>query len=221
MGSRNSLLDLLARGGWFSRLPECLQSKIVERLVQRTYARGQAIYRSDERPKGLFVVMEGRVRLVCRINDSEESLVYVGDSGFWFAEFPLLSGAPALGDAVAATRVRTMLLPTVDFDAIVAEDPRHYRAFADLAFERYKLFYRYIAQGPGLSAGQWLRTRLTDWAALRRSETSTTGPVTIFVSQEELARVAGVSRPTLQKLLRQLEAEGFLETAFRRIRVLH
>jgi CRP-like cAMP-binding protein len=85
---------------------------------------------------------------------------------------------------------------------------------------RYGLLYRYVAEASGLPPEEWLRVRLVDLAAVRRSETSMTGPVTLNISQTELASMVGVSRETLRTILRRLTARGAIEVGFRNIRVL-
>ena len=44
-----------------------------------------------------------------------------------------------------------------------------------------------------------------------------TGPVTLHVSQAELARSAGLSRQALSGMLRRLQQRGLIEIGFRRI----
>jgi DNA-binding GntR family transcriptional regulator len=55
---------------------------------------------------------------------------------------------------------------------------------------------------------------------LRMKERPQSGPVSLTVSQADLARMVGVSRQTLNVLLGKLAQAGLIEAGFRHIRVL-
>jgi CRP-like cAMP-binding protein len=120
---------------------------------------------------------------------------------------------------VAATSVRTRFLPAAEFERIVAEEPRHFRAFASLLIDRYAIVLRQMSDIKGLPAEERVRMQLVNLAALRRLDAHVDGPVEISVSQAELASMVGLSRQTLCALLRRLQDRGLVEVAFRRIRV--
>lgn len=65
-----------------------------------------------------------------------------------------------------------------------------------------------------------VRARLAELLLLQRPLVPQGGPVTLKVSQVNLAAMIGVSRQTLNKLLKQLEKRGLIEIAFRSIRVM-
>ena len=214
------IFRLLKQGGWFGGLPAALQRLILQESVVRTYRKGQVIVREGELPKGLFVVLEGRIRGVRDVGDGGEVLLHVGEAGFWFAYYSLFHRRPSVGSIVADTVVRVLHLSVARFERIVADEPRYYRAFADLALEHYAMLFKYLADGPGLRPEDRLRVRLADIAALRRRDRPVHGPVSVNVSQSDLASMLGVSRQTLSALLGQLQARGLIEVGFRSIRVL-
>jgi CRP-like cAMP-binding protein len=107
-----------------------------------------------------------------------------------------------------------------EFERIVKDEPRYFRAFADLLFERYADLFRYLGEAHGLTQEEWLRTRLADLAAVMRRDNPSTDAGEITVSQVELAAMMGISRQTLSSLLGRLEARGVIAVGFRHIRVL-
>ena len=215
-----SVLGLLKEGAWFGGLPPALQKLILQESVVRTYRKGQVIVREGEPPKGLFVVLEGRVRAIRDVGNGDEVLLHVGEAGCWFAYYSVFHGAPSIGSVVADSRVRVLVLTVLRFERIVEDEPRYFRAFANLALEHYAVLFRYVAEGHGLPPEDLLRMRLADLAALRRRDRPTGGPVSVNVSQADLATMVGVSRQTLNGLLARLQLDGLIEVGFRRIRVL-
>ena len=211
---------LLRKGAWFGSLPPDLQATILQRAVLRSYSRGQVIIQEGEAPKGLFAVLEGAVRGVCQVGDAEEVLIHVGEAGLWFGVYGLLSGALSIGSVIADAATRVLMLPIAEFDRVVEEEPRHYRHFAALALQHYALLYRYVAEGHGLPREDLLCRRLADLAEFRRRDNPIEGPVSLTVSQADLATMIGVARQTVNTLLARLETHGLIEVGFRTIRIV-
>jgi CRP-like cAMP-binding protein len=210
---------LLREGTWFKGLPVALQEEFVRRSVARSYPRGQTVTRADSRVDGLYGLLEGRLLVIRPVGSDGEDLIHVGEPGFWIGEYSLLTGGPAVVSTVAATAVRILLLPRREFEEMVEQEPRWFRPFASLALERYALMVRQLSDTRLLSPEDRLRARLADLVELRRSERSGIGPVVLRLSQEELARIVGVSRQTLNVLLAALRDEGLVEVGFRSLRI--
>jgi len=216
---REKITAFLRRGAWFAGLPAALQEGIVRRSTLRSYERGAVISTEGVVPEGLFALLEGRVEFFRHVGSDDEILVHVGEPGFWFGEIGVLGADGAAVSALAQTAVRALLLPRIEFERIVEEDPRSYRPLARLAIDRYVTALGFLAQVGGLSPETRLRHRLADLAELRRLEGDVEGDVVLAVSQDSLARLLGVSRQTLNRLVKKLESERLVEAGFRRIRV--
>lgn len=213
------LLRLLREGLWFQQLPAPLQEGLLRRAVVRPFRRGQVICRAGRPPAGLYGLLEGRVHVTRPVGGDGQDLIHVGEPGFWIGEYALLTGGPAIVDTVAATAVRMLLLPRAGFEELVEEEPRWFRPFAMLALERYALLVAQLSDTRVLAPEERLRARLGNILALRRLERFRAGPVVLQVSQEELARMVGVSRQTLNRLLGGLRSEGLVEIGFRSLRI--
>jgi CRP-like cAMP-binding protein len=216
--SRN--LQVLAADEWFGGIPTELQELIVRRSVVRTYGRGEVIYRQDSAPKGLCAVLEGRVRFVRTLPGGEERLFHVGEPGFWFGEFAILGAGRTLLTVVGDTDVHVLVLPKAQFDRIGEDQPLFYKAIALLMAERYGALTRYLTAAHGFAPQERLRARLEEMLSLQKHSGPAAGPITLNVSQTDLAVMIGVTRQTVNALLRELQREGVVETSFRCIRVL-
>ncbi len=216
---QREIQQFLSAGDWFGGLTAALQQLILSRSLVRKFAKGQVISLEDSQAKGLYAVLEGDVHLVREVAD-EEALLHVAEPGFWFGEFAVLAGQPTVVTAVAHTPVRALMLPKVQFDRIIEEDPRHYQAFAKLAFDRYAALIRVFVGVPGLSPEARLRRRLAAMVWQRQKDRPSAVPVSLAVSQGDLARMVGVSRQTLNAILGKLHEKRLIEVTFRRIRVL-
>ncbi len=217
---QRAIQRILSVGEWFSGLPPALQELILSRSVVKKFAKGQVISVEDSAQKGLFAVLEGQVHLVREISTGDEALMQVGEPAYWFGEFGLLTGRPTVVTVIAHSPVRALVLSKVQFDRILAEDPRYYQAFANLIFDRYESLIRVFAELRDLAPESRLRARLAAMARLQMRAGPGAAPVSLAVSQADLARMVGVSRQTLNALLGKLREVGLVEVEFRRIRVL-
>ena len=209
----------LSAGDWFGGLPADLQEIILSRSLVRKFAKGQVISLEESPGKGLYAVLEGDVHLVREVA-GEEALIHVAEPGFWFGEFAMLAGQPTLVTAVCHSPARVLTLPKPQFDHIIAEDPRHFQAFAKLAFDRYAALLRVSLDVPAMTPEARLRRRLAAMAKQRQQDRPSPAPVSLAVSQADLARIVGVSRQTLNVILGKLHQARLIEVRFRRIRVL-
>ena len=86
---------------------------------------------------------------------------------------------------------------------------------------RIPILVRYLAASLRLSPDHRLRLRLADLADTKRAQTTTDGPAVLLDrSRSELAEIIGLSRQMLNRRLKRLEEEGWVEFAQRRVRVL-
>jgi len=217
VAEQKSLIDRLSQGSWFGRMPQALRERVITRSSVRSYDKGQLLSLEGSPPKGLFAVLEGQVHLVVAMGTGDEALVHVGGPGFWFGELGVLTGNQTVVTAIAHTPVRALLLPTSQFDLIVEEDPRSFRHFAGLIFERYAALVRAFADIQEITPDARLRRRLAALVQLQREDRMEAGSVTLGVTQADLSRMIGISRQTLNRLLGQLQERGLIELGFRKI----
>jgi CRP-like cAMP-binding protein len=215
-----TILERLRGSRWFAGLSFSLQQEIVSRSTVRDYAAGAFVIRAGDPTKGLFAVLEGRVRMLVHVDDGEEAVLHVGESGFWFGHYSLMAGQPSHGSVVAAAPSRVLVLSPAQFEAICALDPHHYREFTRYVLTNFDYLFRYVAEAQLLARDRWIARRLADLAAMRRHDAGGAGPVTLRVPQSELASMAGASRQTVSAILGRLEARGLIALRYRAIVVL-
>lgn len=197
-----------------------LQRKIIEYGTVRSFSKRELISAQESSPKAMCAVLEGRVRVTRMLADGKESLYHVGNPGFWFGPLALMTNEKTTTAVIADTDARLLVLSRAQFERIVDEDPTAYRYFALLVAQRYAGVLRYISDTKLMAPEARVRARLAELLLLQRQLVPQSGPVTVKVSQVDLAAMIGVSRQTLNELLRHLEKRGLIEIAFRSIRVL-
>lgn len=218
--SSRDIRRILAADAWFGSLPEVLQCKIIEYGTVRSFSKRALISAQESSPKAMCAVLEGRVRVTRMLADGEESLYHVGNPGFWFGPLAVITNEKTTVSVIADTDGRLFVLSRAQFEQIVGEDPMAYRYFALLIAQRYAGVLRYTSVTKLMTPEARVRARLTELLLLQRSLVPQSGPVTVKISQVDLAAMVGVSRQTLNELLKLMERRGLIEVAFRSIRVM-
>jgi CRP-like cAMP-binding protein len=180
MDDRTSILEFLKRGRWFGGLDPALQQLIVQRAHVVRFARGDLLSEEGKPPTGLYAVLAGHVRVTRRLANGVEVPVHIAGKGFWTGEYATFSGQRVIGSIVAETRGRALFLPAAEFERIVDEDPRRFRAFMALMLERHRLAYGTVAELQGLASEALLARRSRDWrrcgaTTCRSADRSTSG----------------------------------------------
>lgn len=94
-------MEVLHRVPLFSTLSVREIKKLEPLLHVRTYQKGEVIFDQSDEGLGMYVVVEGRVRILVHQKDGGEKELAILESGQFFGELALLDGAPRTATAVA------------------------------------------------------------------------------------------------------------------------
>lgn len=172
--------------------------------------RGRALYTVGEEPDAIFGLGDGLVDISLPIDDNEEVTVHRAPPGFWFGDGALLSGVPRLLTVTAATDCQIFRIPHGPLRRHLDENPGDWRYFHHLATLNAVLATGALAEALALPA----RPRFAR-VLLRLA-----GPDgAILATQEEMGRMAGMSRAAFRRAFRSLIEAGVLETGRGTVRI--
>lgn len=122
-------------------LPPAL-SELASRLFrERSFAFGDVLFSEGDIPDGMYVLVEGSVRVLVDHDGSEVSLARFGPGDF-FGETSLLDGSLRTATVRASERVRALWLDRLVFDSLLELHPQVRDAFGDQA--RIQLLHRFL-----------------------------------------------------------------------------
>ncbi|MDP1627151.1 Crp/Fnr family transcriptional regulator [Parvibaculum sp.] len=211
-----ALRHILSRSEWFAALPPALAEGIVAEARIRRF-RNQPIYLTGDAPNGLFLLLAGEVRIVHYAGDGSPALLGATNPGTWFGESSMLDGRPRFSDAVAIGEASVLQLAPPAFRKLTEGSAAHYAAFTRLLCEHYRLAIAHIVSTATLPAMTRLAQRLLYFAEEEGRSLPGRRAVEFRLSQKDLATTVGISRQTLNGLLKQLETQGLIETGYARI----
>ena len=205
-------IALVSGTGWLSRQTPDFRKLFLERVSLRRFQAGAPIYRPGAPPSGLFGLVEGQWSLQVPPSDV---MVSVQGPGRWAGDAAALRRQPTMISIRAITDCRALHLSQPDFDNLM-RDPECCRAVAGLTAEglgeAVMVISNLIQPNGELRVAQRLLTFVGLYGDDRRVFTD--------VSQADLATMCGLSRQTLNKVLKSFQDAGVIATAYRRIEIL-
>lgn len=209
--------DIVRSALWAGELTGEELERVRRGLMERQYPKGAYVCHRGDRLDCWTGVIDGLVK-ISAISASGKAMTFAGiPSGGWFGEGSVLKDEPRKYDIVALRDTRLAMMPRATFLWL---------------FENSTGFNRFLVRQLNERLGQFIATTeydriLNSKARVARNLSWLFNPFLspasrneIEITQEELALLAGLSRPVVNSALRELEEEGLLHCAHGRITVL-
>ncbi len=201
----------LDRVGWLARQDSDLLDWFADHGRWRTYAAGEMIYLHGDAADGIYGLAHGGIELQFAPVGAEPVTLHRAEPGFWIGEAAVLSGTERVVSLFAATECRVFRVNAAALRLLVAEQPRHWRAFYELTQSNTLLALTLLSEALSLTP----RARLAR-LLLRLSQEG----AEIHANQDDLGRVLGMTRSSLRRSLNVLIAERTIATGYGRITIL-
>ena len=212
-------LSLLQSVPIFSEMIPSDLNKIAERMVRRTYTKGQMILLEDDLGQTFFVIGEGSVKITRLSDDGREViLAMLGESDF-FGEMSLLDGAGRSANVVALEASEVLTLARNDFLDILQEYPKISISLLEELTQRIRKSDQQI-ESLSLSDVEQ-RIGITLIRLAEELGTIKQGSVRIknLPYQQDIANMAGTSRETVSRTFKLLEEKGLVTREGRKITI--
>jgi CRP/FNR family transcriptional regulator, cyclic AMP receptor protein len=176
---------------------------------RRTFSKGEVVVHAGDPADSLHLIVQGRfaVRVMTRLG--ETALLAVHGPGDAFGELALVSPGAQRSATVSALEVgETRSVYRDDFARLQARHPSVNSVLIALLAEQVRRSNDRIVEAHYVDADARVRRRLLELEALYGDGG---GRATIPLTQEELAEMAGTSRATVNRVLRDEQRCGTVE----------
>lgn len=207
---RRPRLRILSEIGWLALQPPDFQERMIAIGRWTSHRRGKPLYVQGEAADALYGLGSGYLDVSFPVDADQDVLVHRAASGFWVGDGALLSATPRLLTVTAASDCELFRVPHAPLRRLLEDHPGDWRAMHHLATLNAVLAVQRLAETLAL-APQARFARLLLRLALPDG--------TVAATQEELGRMAGMSRAGFRRALGFLIAEGVLETGRGTVRV--
>lgn len=184
-------------------------SALASILAVRGFEPGEVLFAADRSGDGVWIVRDGRVELAAG-SGPRRAVVQLLRPGDVDGDIQMLLGMPMPYTARALTDVTCLFLASGDFEQLLASRPAISRRWLSSVAQRLA-----VSQGRVLAL---LGGSLTAQIVRLLADESVDGKVEL--PQRTLAAMLGVQRPSLNKVLKDLERQGMIRTSYGVIEVL-
>lgn len=215
------LLDLLPQfslNPWFSALPLRDRKRMVGEAERVLLQPGEMLFRQGDAPRGLYALVNGKLKMSTLTVDGKEAILVVLESGTWFGEISLIDHLPRTHDATALSAAEILILPQTVFDQLMQRSAFS-QAIAALLAARIRMLYGIVEDATLRTTRARIARRLL-LLAHGDATMARDGRAEVPVSQESLAMMLGISRQTLSKELKLLVQKNILRLGYRCIAII-
>lgn len=212
-------MKALDTASFFSALAPEIRDALRPLVHVRHFEAGQAIFFQDEPAESVYIVGQGRVKIVRVTPDGDESILCIRRAGEYFCPVPLLDGKGQLGSAFAVTPTEILCIERRSFLDLCKKYPELLAIVqSDCLME-----VRYLLHRLETSLHRNLQERviiaLLDVFRTQNASANADQGL-IFLTHQELAGLSGISRENVSRVLKGLERMGVLQLQRGKIRIL-
>ena len=176
----------------------------------RDYDDGQFIYHAGDDSDGIYGLASGGINLCFPLIADEAVMFYRAEIGFWIGDSAELAAHKRSISLIASGPTRLLHLPSHEIKTLLTMLPQHWRSFYELSARNAHTAMVILSESLALTVRARICRRLLALAAQDPN---------VRITQDDLAKLVGVTRATLRRCITDLAAEGALETGYRELRV--
>jgi CRP/FNR family cyclic AMP-dependent transcriptional regulator len=216
-----SVKQILKSTPLFAALDDSELSSLAALCGIRSYPAGEILFFEGEACKGLYIVVDGRVRIFKTSPGGREHVLAVEGAGSSVAELPVFDGGSYPASAAAMENTRALFVSRADLRAICLEKPEVSLKLLQVVGARLRRLVGIIEE----LSFTTVRHRLISWLLRQaKSEGRPSPRGTVFfltLSHQELASQIGTVRELVSRNLARLQAQDLIEIHGREITILN
>jgi CRP-like cAMP-binding protein len=163
----------------------------------------------------LHLVVQGHFAIRITTPLGDQAMVRVFGPADYFGELAMLSPGPRRGSAVSLDGGETLSLHRDDFEELRAKRPKINEMLTDALVAEVRRLSAALIEALYVPVERRVWLRLIDLVELFGGD----APAVIPLTQDDIAQLAGTTRPTANRVLRSGEEQGVLELSRGRIEV--
>lgn len=202
------------------------RERVLAAARRREYARNEVICHEGDPADSLHLVASGRLAITASLATGETVTLRILGPGDYFGELALIRRESRRTATVAALEpARTLSLTSSVFSRLCREHPTVEHAMTTLLAERVEALSQSLLEALHVGLDRRVHRRLVELAqtysnGADRTDGAGRSPVSIPLTQAQLADLTGGTRPSVNQVLQRLEAEGLVALRRGRIEVL-
>jgi CRP-like cAMP-binding protein len=166
------------------------------------------VFHEGDTSDAIFVVVNGRVKIVTTSSDGKEFILTVLGAGQVFGEMGLLETAPRSASVISITEVELLVIKIADFDHLLNSSPGISRKLMAILSRRLRRANSKMESLAYMDVAGRLARYLLDMALDHGQKLGNGWVVVRRPTHSDIAHSIGTSRETVSRLINEFE-EGF------------
>ena len=203
-----SNLDLIRRVPLFSMLTTDQAQSIADSVVKRRFKRGELIVEQGTKSNALFILLNGRARVLTADSRGREVILAVLQTGDYVGEMSLIDNEPHSATVRAEVQTDMLVLGRPEFSRCLPESSSLAYGILRGLVARLRNADRQIESLALLDVYGRVARTLLDMSEEEKGLKIIRGKV----SRQDMAKVVGASREMVSRVMKDLEERGVIET---------
>ena len=200
-------LDLIRRVPLFSMLTEEQAQLVADGVVKRRYRRGELVVEQGKKSNALFILLNGRARVLTADERGREVILAVLEAGDYVGEMSLIDNQPHSASVRCEIQCDMLILGRPEFARCLPENPSLSYAIMRGLVTRLRSADRQIESLALLDVYGRVARALLDMAEDDNGDKVIRGKV----SRQDLAKIVGASREMVSRVMKDLTERGVIE----------
>lgn len=209
---------------WNSKIKTDLLNKIESYLIKirspKVYEKGEYVFKQGEKSKYFYFLKSGSTKTFTTSENGDEKTVFILRKKGIFATSTFFVGGYRNSSAIALSKSEIIAIDNSMVDILIRKEPLFALAIIQDMSRDINHMMEDIKNNTFLEAKQklalFLKKNIEDKNYLVED-----GIIKIKYSQEEIGKILGVSRVTINKILAEFRRNGWIDTKYRAISVLN
>jgi CRP/FNR family transcriptional regulator len=178
---------------------------LARRGIEARFEPNAVMFLAGSEPRGWYVVLEGKVRVV-RGSGSRQHVVHTEGKGGTLGEVPLFGGGTHPATGIAAEPTQCALFSRAALEAAIGEAP----AIAFIIARRLASRVRQLVDRLDERSARSVQSRLIEFLLTRPPNASAS--ITLGMTQQALAEELGTVREVVSREIRVLARRGWIQS---------
>jgi CRP/FNR family transcriptional regulator, cyclic AMP receptor protein len=217
----NQTPAVIARNRWFASLSPESRNRLWGATRAIHFSDGQSVFAQGDRVSrafsdGFFVLVSGQLKVGSVTASGREAVLTLVAPGSWFGELSLIDGQERPRTVTCVGDCELRVVPQIKFAHLLDEDPAFAGRVTELVAARTRLLLGLLEDNALRSTRARIARRLV-LLAHGDDVRSTQAQTELGISQESLALMLGLTRPSISRQLKSLSETGAITQRYGRI----
>ena len=204
-----SSLDLIRRVPLFSMLTESQAISVADAVVKRRFKRGEVIVEQGKKSNALFILLNGRARVVTADSRGREVILATLQPGDHIGEMSLIDNEPHSATVRAEVQTDVLMLGRIEFARCLPENSSMAYAVMRGLVQRLRHADRKIESLALMDVYGRVARALLEFAV---DDGQGEKLIREKISRQDIAKMVGASREMVSRVMKDLEERGFIQT---------